>query len=154
MKAAAWIDPCSSHVIPEAQLGQGDAESIGDGDQRIAPARGVENHVGRWRGDGGDGNDESFEALQAVAGVQLVGVGELRLGNAKFAGDGGQGVLGGDAMVAPGAAPGLGDQANALVEKSAATGGQVKVKGCVWSGHPQQAGVEGGQLIDRGFDNV
>jgi hypothetical protein len=46
VETATWIHSGAGNVIPEAQLGERDAESVGDGDQRVAPARRVKNHVG------------------------------------------------------------------------------------------------------------
>ena len=77
MQAAAGIDLDAAHFVPGAQLGERNAEAIGDGDQRIAPARGVKQHVRGRRGNRSERDGERFDALQAGCGAQFVGVGEF-----------------------------------------------------------------------------
>ena len=157
MEAAAGddFDIGASEMVPAAQLSEGDAKSVGDGYESVAAAGSVEDHAGGGSGRGGLGNDQSVEALEGAAGVKLVGLGEFRLGDMKFVGDGGQGIIGSQAMVAPGVSLCFGDEGDALLEEGGGSGWEMQVEGCVGRrDHAQEAGVESSELVDGGIDQV
>lgn len=130
MEAAAGddFDIGASEMVPAAQLSEGDAKSVGDGYESVAAAGSVEDHAGGGSGRGGLGNDQSVEALEGAAGVKLVGLGEFRLGDMKFVGDGGQGIIGSQAMVAPGVSLCFGDEGDALLEEGGGSGWEMQVE--------------------------
>ena len=73
----------------------------------------------------------------------------------ELAGDGGEGVVGCEAMVAPCVALCFRDEGDALFEQGSRAGRQMQVKaGVGWRNHVEQTGVEGSQFIDRGIDQV
>jgi hypothetical protein len=142
-------------MVPAAEIGEGDAKAVRDGDQSVAAASCVEDHS---RGSGGGWrlrNDQGIQALEGLARVELIGRGKFRFGDPEFAGDGGKGVVGSQAMVAPGVAPVLRDQCDALIKQSCGAGGEMQVKGRVGrSDHAQKAGIEGGEFVDGSFDQI
>lgn len=79
VETAAGLNLDARHFVPGAELGERDAEAIGNGDQRIAFARDVKHHVRGGDGDRSEGNGESFDALEAIGRVELIGVGKLGL---------------------------------------------------------------------------
>ena len=109
MQAAARLNLDAGDPVPAPQLVQRDAETVGDGDQGIAPAHGIELHVRRGRGGRGTGTTSASIALEAVAGAQMIGRGQLRLRHAVLPRHRGQRVSGRNAVVAPGVALGLGN---------------------------------------------
>ncbi len=62
---AAGRDADAAEVIPCAQLGERDAEAIGDGDERIAAAGSVHHGARGGLGRRRNGHGERFDAVQA-----------------------------------------------------------------------------------------
>ena len=58
-------------MVPAAKLFDGDAEAVGDGDERIAAAHGVALRV--RAGGGGDRDDEFVTFVERFAGGNAVG---------------------------------------------------------------------------------
>ena len=74
MQAAARLDPdAGGDSVPAAQLAQRDAEAVGDGDQRIAPAHGVEPGARKRLGDRRHRNHQRLDARDAVGWTELIG---------------------------------------------------------------------------------
>ena len=68
-EAAAGIDLDScGDVVPTAQLGKGDTEAVGDGDESISAAHGVQAGARGGHNLEGDGNDEGFNAGEGLIG--------------------------------------------------------------------------------------
>jgi hypothetical protein len=84
IERTACGDAIGGEVIPCAELFDGDAEAIGDGDEGIATAHGVAR-AGSEATAGGDGDDEfvaGFEgAGQTIEGRDLGSVSVERLGD-------------------------------------------------------------------------
>ena len=131
MKAASGLNLRPGHFVPSAQLCEGDAEAVGYGDQGISLARGIEQRPHGSRRDGSGGHDKGFEALDAVRRAKLIDAGKLGLGDVELARNRGQSVGCGDAMVAPGVAPGLRDERDALPEERGRAGREVEIEGFV-----------------------
>ena len=124
-------------VVPAPQLAQRDAEAVGDGDQRIAPARGVEQRVQRRRSDRGHRNHQRLDTLNALALAAVGWPSASSASGTRYSRATEASVSSGrDAMVAPGVALGLGNQRDALVrtawpcrragaDRTAASGGVV-----------------------------
>ena len=93
MEAAAGLDLDASQLVPTPQLIEGDTKAICNGDQRIAPAHGVEPQVRRGRGGRRNRNDQGGDALQAVTRVELIGLGKRCGLNAIFPRHGGKRVV-------------------------------------------------------------
>ena len=74
VKAAAGVDLDAGgrKFVPAAELGEGDAESVGDGDQGVAAAGGVVDGVCRWGRGRSDGYDESLNSIELAGLVQLI----------------------------------------------------------------------------------
>ena len=136
------FDTGASEMVPATELGERDAESIGDGDQSVAATSGIEDHSGggcSWRRLG---NDKGLEALDGLAGADLVGGGEFRFGYAEFAGDGSESVISREAMVSPGVALCFRNESDTLLEQGGGAGGEMQVEGGVgWRDHTQKAWI-------------
>ena len=153
MQAAARFHFYTGDSVPAAQLTQRDAEAVGDGDQCLAFANGIEQRT-RRRGRGRrNGNHQSLnpsESVGTVAGGELVGRCQLRFGDAILLGHRGQGVSFGNAMVAPGIALGFGNGRDALLKQGRGSGRQMQIEGGVGrSNEMKQTGIQRNQLIDR-----
>ena len=66
------FDVGAGEMVPTAEVGEGDAETVGDGDQRVAAPGGVEDHARGGGGWGRLGDDQCIEALERTTGVKLV----------------------------------------------------------------------------------
>ena len=115
VETAAGLNLDAGHSVPGAQLGERDAEVIGNGDQRIASARDVKHHVRGGDGDRSEGNGERFDALEAVCRAELIGFSKLGLRDAELVGDRGEGVALSDRVIAPRSALGLRNGGDALL---------------------------------------
>ena len=65
-------------LVPAPQLGQRDAIAVGDSDKSIAPPRGVKPCPLQRRGFRGRRNHQSLQIGDAIARLQLVGLGQLQ----------------------------------------------------------------------------
>ena len=157
MEAAACrdLDAGGGKFVPAAELGEGDAEAVGDGDQGVAAAGGVVDGVRRGGGSRGDGHDERLDAVELGGLIQLIGFGERRNRDAVGVGDGGESVVGRDLVIAPRVALAFGDGGDLFLEESGGAGGQVQVElGVGRRDEAQQARVQSDELVDRSADNV
>ena len=59
-------------MVPATEFGQGDAETVGNGDERIAATGGVENHSGGGSGWRRLGDNECIKALKGIARMELI----------------------------------------------------------------------------------
>ena len=129
MQAAAGFDFDAGNLVPAAQLIERDAEAIRDGDQRIAPAHGVEPGVRGGRGGRRHRNHQRLDAREAVARAAAgwprpVPPPVTRYSRATEASVS----SGGHGVVAPGVALGFGDQGDALLEERGRAGRQVQIE--------------------------
>lgn len=67
------LGACGGKVVPAAEIGEGDAKAVGDGDQSVAAARCVEDHAGGSSGWLRLGNDQGVQALEGCTRVELIG---------------------------------------------------------------------------------
>ena len=86
MQSAPGLDLDAGHLVPAAQVGERDAEAVRDGDECVALARHIKQHV-CGRGHRGKRNGESFNALQAGRVRQLIGVCEPLFAHVELMGD-------------------------------------------------------------------
>jgi len=144
---------CTGEMIPAAEIGERDAESVGDGYKRVAATGGVKDHArgcGGWRRLW---NDQCIESLKRLGGMNLIGGGELGFGDTELTGDGGESVVSGEVVVAPRVSLDLRNEGDALIEEGGGAGGEMEVECCIRRcDHAQEAGIEGGELVDRGID--
>ena len=118
-EAAAGLDlDAGGDAVPAPQLAERDAEAVGDGDQRIAAADGVEPGADDALGRRRDGHGEGLEAGDAVSRVEMVGRGQVRDRNPVCLRHRGQSVSRDDGVVAPGIALGFGDRRDALRQRA------------------------------------
>src|SRR5258708_39318931 len=61
--ACIHLDGGAAELVPASQLAEGDAEAIGDGDQRVTPPSGVDDGVSSRRRGWGDRDDERFHSI-------------------------------------------------------------------------------------------
>lgn len=66
VKAMPGGDPDAGggELVPAAELGEGDAEAVGDGNQGVSAAGGVVNGVCGWGSGRSHGHNEGFDALK------------------------------------------------------------------------------------------
>ena len=161
MEAASGdnLNAFAGEMVPASELGQGDAESVGDCDQSVAAAGGVEDHpsgrsCGRCLGD-----DYGVEALeQESASVELwfaeassdSETRNSRAIEARVSPPAPEAV-----MVSPGIAPDCWDQGDALLKQGRGASREMQVEcGLGWRDHAQEAGIERGEFVNRGIDKI
>ncbi len=153
-KTATGRDLGSSEAVPAAKLGEGDPESVRDRDQGVSFACGVEHAVRRQDGRR-QRYDDCLNPLQAGILFHLVRGGQLRYRDVIGPCHRDERVALADGMVAPCVPLAFGDHGDAPLKELGASGGQVKIEGSVWRcHHPQQARIEGLQLVYRRVDEV
>ena len=139
-------------MIPGAELFDGDAEAIGDGDEGVAAAHGVAL-TGSEAAGGGDGNDELVAGLdgigEGVEGSDFGGAGVERLGDLI------EGLTIPDDVEAPAGAIFFRNIFEAGEEDVAGAGRKVEAVGnVVGGGEAEERGVEGDDLVEGGVGEV
>ncbi len=76
VETPARCNLASGNSIPAPQLVERYSKTIGNGDQGIAAAHGIE-HVRRRRDGRGKRHHQRLNALQALAGAQMIGISQL-----------------------------------------------------------------------------
>ena len=143
-----------AQMIPAAELLDGHAEAVRNGDERVSTADTIEG-CSRGGGSGSDRDDDSVDAAEIGGGGELVDLGEIRHGDLEGAGDVAEAVAGGERVVAPVAALVDGDLGDALLEELFGAFGKVELKGLVGrSGSAEQTGVEAGDLLKWSADEI
>jgi hypothetical protein len=152
VERTAGRDAIGGEVIPGAELFDGDAEAIGDGDERIVTTHGVALAGGEVAG-GGDGDDELVAGLdgagEVIEGRDLCSVGVQRCGDLV------EGLTVLHDMEAPAGAVFFGNIFEAGEEGVAGAGRDVQVvRHVVGGGEAEERGVEGDDLGEGGVGEV
>src|ERR1700744_6494676 len=117
MQLAAGSDAdAGGDVVPTSKLIERDAESIGNGDKRIAATRGVKHRMRSAFHNRSEWHDDSLNACEDLPFTQLICFGKLALAYAITVGNGGERVIGDYVMVAPCVAMCLRNERDALLE--------------------------------------
>ena len=117
MQAAARVNfDAGRNLVPAPQLIERDPEAVGDGYQRIAPPRGIDQGVQRRGRNRGYGHDERLDAGQGLVFAHFIGFGEIGDGDVIGARHGGHGVVGDHAVIAPRGALAFRNARDALLE--------------------------------------
>jgi len=155
-EAAAGLDAdARGDAVPATQLREGHSEAVGDGDQGISAAHGVEACACGGGGLEGHGNDEGFDSSERLIGSELVCGGQLGCGDLEFAGHGFERVTGHERVVAPAFPLVFGDGGDLLLEARCGASGEMEIKGSLGRrDHAEEAWVESLQLIDGCTDKV
>lgn len=152
VNVAAGAHRVSAEVIPAAEIAEGDAEAVSDGDERVTMANGITKAV---RNAARHGHDERLHAVERVVDAELIGCGELGEGDVEFGCDGFQRVTGGDAMVAPGVALAFRNLRDALLKERGGSGGEMQIERHVGRrDEAEEAWIEGGDLADGRVDKI
>jgi len=118
-------------LVPAAQLVERNAKAIGDSDQRFAFAHCIKTRMRRWLGNRLRGHQQSFYTIDGVAQMQLIGHGQFRFRHAIGAGNGGQSLVGRNAIVAPCIAFRLWNCGDALLKDLRHASGQMEIEGSI-----------------------